>query len=168
MCREAYKHFFKPQGSGAIVSILADFWQGFPLMSHTSAARAGLSNLTKTLAIEWAADGVRINAVAPGVIYSTTAAANYNNPEALFVKERIPARRLGSVEEVSGVVVFLLSPAAAFMTGDTLKMDGGASLYGPMTFQVPEHDKWPVWGGVQEGNPMKKNEEDNGTGRSKL
>ena len=109
-------------------------------MSHTSAARAGMSNLTKTLAIEWAADGVRINAVAPGVIYSTTAAANYNNPDAIFMKERVPANRIGSVEEVSGLVVFLLSPAASFMTGDTIKMDGGASLYGPMMFKVPEHD----------------------------
>ena len=90
---------------------------------------------------------MRINAVAPGVIYSTTAAANYSNPDEKFMRDRIPARRMGSVEEVSALVVFLLSPAAAFMTGDTIKMDGGASLYGPMMFQVPAHDNWPVWGG---------------------
>lgn len=64
---------------GAIVNVIADMFNGFPGMAHTGAARAGVDNLTKTLAVEWASAGVRVNAVAPGVIFSSSAAANYKN-----------------------------------------------------------------------------------------
>ena len=69
---------------GAIVNIIADMFHGFPGMVHTGASRAGVDNLTKTLALEWSPSGVRVNAVAPGVIYSRTAAANYKDVLVLF------------------------------------------------------------------------------------
>ncbi|XP_067890558.1 peroxisomal trans-2-enoyl-CoA reductase [Heterodontus francisci] len=142
--REVYCAWMKENG-GAIVNIVVDMWKGFPGMSHTGAARAGVDNLTKSLAIEWAASGVRINAVAPGMIFSETAVANYKElgPE-LFKGNipKIPAKRLGIPEEVATVVCFLLSPAASFMTGETVKVDAGQSLYHSL-WEIPDHDRWP-------------------------
>lgn len=75
-CQSAYNQYMKENG-GVIVNIIADMWNGFPNMAHTGAARAGVDNITKTLALEWSQNGVRINSVAPGTIYSDTAAKNY-------------------------------------------------------------------------------------------
>ncbi|XP_044294441.1 peroxisomal trans-2-enoyl-CoA reductase isoform X2 [Varanus komodoensis] len=142
-CKAVYNAWMKDHG-GAIVNIVADMWKGFPGMSHTGAARAAVDNLTKSFAIEWAHRGVRINAVAPGVIFSETAASNYKDGEELFMYsiEKIPAKRLGVPEEVSSLVCFLLSPAASFITGETVKIDGGQSLYSSV-WKVPDHDRWP-------------------------
>uniref|UniRef100_A0A914WZY7 Peroxisomal trans-2-enoyl-CoA reductase n=1 Tax=Plectus sambesii TaxID=2011161 RepID=A0A914WZY7_9BILA len=155
MCREAYASWFGEHG-GAIVNIIADFFKGFPFMSHSGAARAGVDNLTKSLSIEWANHGIRINAVAPGSsIFSETAAANYGDPQ-LFQKAipRIPAKRLGNPEEISATVCFLLSPAAAFITGETVKIDGAASLYAQSHWEVPDHNKMPAysWKNEEEAN----------------
>ncbi|KAL8601352.1 hypothetical protein ACOMHN_054645 [Nucella lapillus] len=140
-CREAYNHWMKDNG-GSIVNIIADMYKGFPNLSHTGAARAGVDNLTKSLAIEWADTNTRINAVAPGsAIYSETAAANYGDVDLFSVLKRgLPTKRLGTVEEVSAAVCFLLSPAAAFISGETLYVDGGGRLY-QTTMEVPDHNK---------------------------
>ncbi|XP_072324780.1 peroxisomal trans-2-enoyl-CoA reductase isoform X2 [Scyliorhinus torazame] len=142
-CREVYSSWMKENG-GAIVNIVADMWKGFPGMSHTGAARAAVDNLTKSLAIECASSGVRINAVAPGLIFSETAVANYKElgPE-LFKRSipKIPAKRPGIPEEVSSVVCFLLSPAASFITGETVKVDAAQSLY-HSPWEIPDHDRW--------------------------
>ncbi|XP_041056077.1 peroxisomal trans-2-enoyl-CoA reductase [Carcharodon carcharias] len=142
--REVYSAWMKDNG-GAIVNIIADMWKGFPGMSHTGAARAAVDNLTKSLAIEWAASGVRINAVAPGLIFSETAVANYKElgPE-LFKGyiPKIPAKRPGIPEEVASVVCFLLSPAASFISGETVKVDAAQSLY-HSPWEIPDHDRWP-------------------------
>ena len=120
------------QKSGSIVNIIAQMWNGFPMMAHTGASRAGVDNLTKTLAFEWAQFGIRVNAVAPGVILSS-GIENYA-PE--FQKtfrdsvNYIPAGRLGTPREVAAAVVYLLSPAANFVTGTTIRVDGGEPLYG--------------------------------------
>jgi len=71
MCKEMHQSFFKKQKAGIIVNIIANMHRGFPGMAHTGAARAGVENLTKTLALEWIRDGVRINSVAPGTIESS-------------------------------------------------------------------------------------------------
>lgn len=115
---------------GAVVSITADARNGFPGMAHTGAARAGVENLTKTLAVEWASRHVRVNAVAPGTIYSSgmeTYAEEFQRIAANGAR-RIPAGRVGTESEVSAAVCFLLSPAAGFITGETLRVDGGAPL----------------------------------------
>jgi citronellol/citronellal dehydrogenase len=119
------------ESGGSIVNIVADMWNGFPGMAHTGAARAGVVNLTSTLGVEWASRQVRVNAVAPGLIDSS--GMDTYHPDirraAQQAGEQIPAGRLGTEAEVSAAVVFLLSPAAAFITGETLRVDGGGSLH---------------------------------------
>lgn len=123
------RHFFIPQQSGAIVNIIVNIYRGVPGMSHTGAARAGVDNLTKSLAVEWSKYHIRVNAVAPGIIQSS-GLANYP-PELLQgIAEKIPMKRLGSVEETAGPVLFLLSPLASYITGETLYVDGGSKLWG--------------------------------------
>lgn len=99
------------------------------MMSHSGAARGGVDVLTKTLALEWAPRGIRVNSVAPGIIYSDSGMANYGDlADQLIgtIKPTIPAGRLGSVEEVSAATVFLLTDAASYITGAIIPVDGGS------------------------------------------
>lgn len=121
--------FFLPQESGSIVNIIVDHYRGFPGMSHTGAARAGVDNLTKSLAVEWANRNVRINAVAPGIIKSS-GLENYPPEMVAQVSGTIPVKRLGKVEEVAEAVLFL--SLADYVTGETLYIDGGSRLWGDM------------------------------------
>jgi len=117
---------------GSIVNIIAQMQNGFPMMAHTGAARAGVENLTRTLAFEWAPQAIRVNSVAPGVILSS-GVDNYTPEQQKFFFEstaHIPAGRLGTPQEIAAAVLFLLSPAAGFITGTTLWVDGGERLYG--------------------------------------
>mmetsp|Transcript_34395 Transcript_34395/g.85654 ORF Transcript_34395/g.85654 Transcript_34395/m.85654 type:complete len:112 (-) Transcript_34395:258-593(-) len=110
-------------------------------MAHTGAARAAVENLTKTLALEWAEAGIRVNAVAPGIIYSSTAASNYPPGFLEGMATDVPAQRLGSPEDVSAAVCFLLSPGAGYISGATLRVDGASSLYRRPGFTIPQHTK---------------------------
>lgn len=144
-----FKHSMSEHG-GAIVNIVADMWNGFPGMAHTGAARAAVVNLTQSLAVEWAACGVRINAVAPGFILSE---GLNNYPEgvrelAAQVVFQNPSSRLGTESEVSAAVVFLLSPAAAFINGASLRVDGGGSLQKAPMVPLLEHDRIPPFEGM--------------------
>lgn len=143
-CKEVYMAWMKQHG-GVIINIIADMWKGFPGMAHTGAARAGVDNLTKSLAIEWASSGVRVNAVAPGTIFSKTAMENYKELGPSMFKMFIPfnpAKRLGIPEEISSAVCFLLSPGASYISGATLKVDAGQSLYHSF-WEIPDHSSWP-------------------------
>ncbi|XP_030627320.1 peroxisomal trans-2-enoyl-CoA reductase [Chanos chanos] len=143
-CKEVYNAWMKEHG-GVIVNIIADMWKGFPGMAHTGAARSAVDNLTKSLAIEWASSGVRVNSVAPGTIISKTAMANYKELGPVLFQKSVsfsPAKRLGVPEEISPAVCFLLSPAASYISGETLKVDAGQSLYHSM-WEIPDHDAWP-------------------------
>jgi citronellol/citronellal dehydrogenase len=127
--REVFTQSMEKTG-GSIVNMAADMRNGFPNMAHTGAARAGMVNLTMTLAFEWAHAGVRVNAVSPGWI----ASSGMDTYEGVF-KERIPKLknscplgRLGTESEVSGAVCFLLSDAASYITGTEMRIDGGVPL----------------------------------------
>jgi citronellol/citronellal dehydrogenase len=129
MMREVFTQCMQEHG-GSIVNMTADFRNGMPGMGHSGAARAGMSNLTMTAAYEWAHAGVRVNAVAPGWIASS-GMDTYGGAMRAFIpklKQHVPLRRMGVEAEVSSAIVFLLSPAAAFITGITVQIDGAASL----------------------------------------
>lgn len=131
MTQAMAKNFFIKQKSGSIVNIIANIFRGFPGMVHTGAARAGVENLTKSLAIEWVRHNIRINAIAPGVINSSgldTYEKGLINPE--HIKKNIPMKRMGTNEEVAYMTLFLLSPMASFTTGETVYVDGGRRLQG--------------------------------------
>ena len=129
MMRELFNQCMQAQG-GSIVNMTADFRNGMPGMGHSGAARAGMSNLTMTAAFEWAHAGVRVNAVAPGWIASSGMDTYGGAMRTLIprLKSHVPMRRLGVEAEVSAAIVFLLSPAASFISGVTLQIDGAASL----------------------------------------
>lgn len=136
MTREVATKAMIPARRGRIVNVIAQIFRGFPGMAHTGAARAGVENLTMTLAVEWAQHKIGVNAVAPGVIQSS-GTVRYP-PELLEAGRRItPMKRLGTEDEVAASIVYLLSPAAAFITGATLYIDGGARLWG---------ESWPIPG----------------------
>jgi len=131
MAREAYNQALVKTG-GAIVNIVADMWGGMPGMGHSGAARAGMVNFTQTAAVEWAASGVRVNAVAPGWIASS-GMDNYPEHMKQWIRslgDNVPLKRMGTESEISAAICFLLSPGAAFVNGDCLRIDGGASQGG--------------------------------------
>lgn len=125
MARECYLQSMQAHG-GAIVNIVADIWGSMPGMGHSGAARAGMVSFTETAALEWARSGVRVNAVAPGYIASS--GMDHYPPEAgpmlREMAETVPAGRFGNEAETSAAIVFLLSPAASFISGSVLRVDG--------------------------------------------
>ena len=127
MTQHMANHFFLPQQSGCVINIIVDHYRGFPGMSHTGAARAGVDNLTKSLAVEWANQSVRINSIAPGIIYSS-GLENYPKEMVDQVSSKIPMKRLGTTDEVAELVVFLTQ--AKYITGETIYIDGGSRLWG--------------------------------------
>jgi citronellol/citronellal dehydrogenase len=134
MTQAMAKAFFIPQKQGAILNIIVNIYRGVPGMAHTGAARAGVDNLTKTLAVEWSKYNIRVNAVAPGIIQSS-GLENYP-PEMLNgLAETIPMQRLGTTDEVAWLSVFLVSPFASYITGETMYVDGGQRLHGQQ-FQI--------------------------------
>jgi citronellol/citronellal dehydrogenase len=126
VAREAYRQWMKAHG-GAIVNMIADIWHGMPGMGHSGAARAGMLNFTETAACEWAASGVRVNAVAPGWIASSGLDTYDESMKVQLRRLRavVPLQRFGTESEVSATIVFLLSEAAAFITGTCVRIDGG-------------------------------------------
>jgi NAD(P)-dependent dehydrogenase (short-subunit alcohol dehydrogenase family) len=128
--REMANAFFIPQKEGVIVNIIANIYRGFPGMIHTGAARAGVENMTKTLAVEWADYNIRVNCVAPGTIESSGLEQYPPQIQELFeaAKKAIPAQRFGTVEEVANSVAFLASPLATYINGTTLYVDGAQHL----------------------------------------
>ncbi len=141
MMRELFNQSMKEHG-GAIVNMTADFRNGMPGMGHSGAARAGMANLTQTAAFEWAHAGVRVNAVAPGWVASSgmDSYPAAMKPMIRKLKDHVPLRRLATEAEISAVIVFLLSPGAAFVTGITMPIDGGAPL-GNGAFPTVDHDR---------------------------
>ena len=135
MTREVANQAMIPHKRGVIVNVIANIYRGFPGMVHTGAARAGVENMTMSLAVEWSQFGILVNAVAPGVIVST-GTLRYPPEVVARAVSRTPLKRAGTVEEVAAAIVFLASPAARFITGTTLRIDGGGALFGD-TWELP-------------------------------
>jgi len=129
LMREAYNQWMAKHG-GSIVNMAADMWGGMPGMGHSGAARSGVDNLTKTASVEWGRSGVRVNCVAPGWIISS-GMDNYSGDFAKFIipslAGNVPLKRMGTESEISSAICYLLSDAAAFVSGVTLRVDGAAS-----------------------------------------
>jgi citronellol/citronellal dehydrogenase len=149
--RECYTQAMRVQASarspagdihaGAIVNIIMDIWGAVPGMGHSGAARAGMLSLTETMALEWAP--VRVNAVAPGFI-ATSGMDKYPpimTPMIRNIHRDVPLQRLGTESEIAAAICFLLSPAAAFISGSCLRVDGAAP-------QARRH--WPYVGDMDD------------------
>ncbi|MGQ0699636.1 MAG: SDR family oxidoreductase [Panacagrimonas sp.] len=125
--REVYNRWMEKNG-GSIVNIIADIWGGWANYAHSGAARGGMWTLSESAASEWAPAGVRVNCVAPGGIASSGFDTYEPEAQAEILKfpPTIPAQRYGNVAEMSGAIVYLLSPVASFVTGTCIRVDGGA------------------------------------------
>jgi citronellol/citronellal dehydrogenase len=118
-----------PKKRGRIVNVIANIARGFPGMIHTGAARAGVENMTKTLAVEWAPHNIQVNACAPGII--KTSGTDQYPPELVEMsRQRTPQKRLGTPEECAELIAYMASDAAWFVTGETWYIDGGSHLWG--------------------------------------
>lgn len=129
LCRAVVPHM-KQRGGGSIVNIASTAGQrGEANHSHYAASKGGVLALTKSLAVELAPYGIRVNAIAPGWI-RTDMTAEFLTPERIreSLQEPIPLGRPGEPEDVAGPVVFLCSPLARHITGATLNVNGGAVL----------------------------------------
>jgi citronellol/citronellal dehydrogenase len=135
MTREVATRTMIPRRKGRIVMVTATVVRGFPGMSHTGAARAGVENLTMSLAVEWARYGIRVNVVAPGNNIRSSGTAQYGEAPLELARRATPLKRLGQVDEVARVILFLASDRNDFVTGSTFRVDGGQALWG---------DIWPI------------------------
>ena len=147
------------KNGGSIINITMLTGRGFPGMTHSVAARAGVEAMTKTLAIEWAQKNIRINSIQPGIIASS-GMRNYPHGVAIAEQTRpeIPMKRLGTCQEVAQLALFLSSDAAQYVTGQVWAIDGGRSLWGkqwplpnPKQMEPVVIPSWP-WEQTDEDN----------------
>jgi peroxisomal 2,4-dienoyl-CoA reductase len=142
-CSQAALPHIREAGGGSIVSVSMTLHYGaWPQMAHAVAAKSGIDGLTRTLAVEWAPHGVRVNAVAPGPVPTEGVRKAFTPPpgssaEAVFAAENamleqgrkgIPLGRWGDPRDIGNAVAFLVSPAGAWITGEILVVDGGEWL----------------------------------------
>lgn len=148
-CSQAVLPFMRAQGGGSIVNIsMTLHYRGWPLMAHATAAKAGIDALTRTLAVEWARDKVRVNAVAPGPIPTEGVRKAFTPPPSAdgvpdvfavekamegYARKMIPLQRWGSPADIANMVAFLASPAGAWITGSIMVVDGGEWLAKPQS-----------------------------------
>lgn len=128
MSRAVGRHMIQRGGGGAILNVLATYaWTGGPDTVHSAAAKAGVLAMTRTLAVEWARHGIRVNAIAPGPVDGTGAApALWPTEEARQrVIAQVPLGRMGRPEEIAWAAAYLVSDYAAFISGECLVIDGG-------------------------------------------
>jgi len=134
MMQSAARHWRDGGQPGCIVNIVADIWRGMPGIAHTCAARAGVVYLSKSVAVEWAPLGIRVNCVAPGCV-ETEAFGLYPPEGSATFPESNPQRRAGDPQDIAEACVYLAASSGKFVTGEVLTVDGGQQLWG---------DPWPT------------------------
>lgn len=127
-----------------IVNIVTVIARGQPGIAHTCAARAGVIYLSKTLAVEWAPLGIRVNCIAPGIV-DTGGLDVYSEAARRGFSRGNPMRRLGDTQDIAEACCYVAGPSGKFMTGEVLTLDGGGQLWGEQwTIPRPGHfDEWP-------------------------
>jgi citronellol/citronellal dehydrogenase len=142
MMQAAARRWRDHGGPGSIVNIVAVVGRGMPGVAHTCAARAGVIHLSKTVAIEWAPLGIRVNCVAPGAIW--TEGMNVYPEEA---RRELPRsnlmQRFGTARDVADAVTYLIGPSGSFVTGEVMVVDGGNQVWGDQ-WTIPRPDYFAV------------------------
>ncbi|MFA9431205.1 SDR family oxidoreductase [Egicoccus sp. AB-alg2] len=144
------------QGRGVILNVIASYaWHGHPGTVHSAAAKAGVLAMTRTLAVEWGARGVRVNCIAPGPTETAGAgSALWATPEARAqVLASVPAGRFATAEEIADSAAFLLDERAAYITGEVLTVDGGQWLGKQVYGQPADTAAVLMSAGTQGGKP---------------
>jgi len=138
MMQAAAKRWRDAGREGSIVNIVTVVWRGMPGTAHTCAARAGVIYLCKTLAIEWAPLGIRVNCVAPGLIASEGLNV-YSEEARRDMPGANPMKHAGQVEDIADAVCYIAGPAGKFITGEVLVVDGGNQVWGDQ-WTIPRPD----------------------------
>ena len=132
--RDAQETDQNGQAAGNIINMVADIWRGMPGIAHTCAARAGVVYLSRSVAVEWAPYGIRVNCVAPGCV-ETEAFGLYPPEGSATFPESNPQLHAGDVQDIAEACVYLAAPSGKFITGEVITVDGGQQLWG---------DPWPT------------------------
>jgi NAD(P)-dependent dehydrogenase (short-subunit alcohol dehydrogenase family) len=131
LCNMALPHMAARGGGAAIIISSIAGIKGTRMLGAYGLSKAADSALARNLAVEWGSKNIRVNAIAPGIIKTDFAKALYENPETeKLVTRQYPIGRLGDVDDVAGVAVMLASRAGAFITGQTIVVDGGTTIGG--------------------------------------
>ena len=139
MMQRAAQHWRDSGTPGSIVNIVAGVERGMPQIAHSCAARAGVIYLSKSVAVEWAPLGIRVNCIAPGAIASDGLDA-YDPEVARQFRVSNPMLRLGDVLDIAQGVVYLSATSANYVTGEVLHIDGGRQMWGEdWPAGIPEH-----------------------------
>jgi NAD(P)-dependent dehydrogenase (short-subunit alcohol dehydrogenase family) len=127
------RRMIEKKSGGVMLNVIANYaWTGAPGVIHSASAKAGVLAMTQTLAVEWARHGIRVNAIAPGPVH-TAGASERLFPSAEIeegIRQTIPLRRFATLEEVANAAAYLLSDYSAYVTGETMVIDGGQWLSG--------------------------------------
>ena len=134
MMQSAARAWVANAGQGNIINITADVWRGMPGIAHTAAARAGVIYASKSVAVEWAPHGIRVNCLAPGCL-ETSGFAHYPPEGAKTYFEANPMKHPGDAWDVAEACVYLGAASGKFITGEVLTIDGGQQCWG---------DPWPT------------------------
>jgi NAD(P)-dependent dehydrogenase (short-subunit alcohol dehydrogenase family) len=132
MSQQMGRHLVATRRGGSIISVASTHGVlGFPTRSAYGISKGAIVQMTRMLAIEWAEHGIRVNAIAPGTVETPTRKAFFDaHPGRRQVMiDRVPLKRFGTPEEMAGAVAYLASPPAAYITGQTLLLDGGLTSY---------------------------------------
>lgn len=138
MMQAAAKRWRDAGRGGSIVNIVTVVWRGMPGLAHTCAARAGVIYLSKTLAIEWAPLGIRVNCVAPGII-ATEGMDVYPDEAREDMPNSNPMKRFGQPEDVANAACYLSGDTGNFVTGEVIVVDGGNQVWGDQ-WTIPRPD----------------------------